>query len=179
VPIAALRKLGNDDVHLVLAGEPADGLFEERWLEDLAAGATALIAQEAVAARDVALRRIGQRVAAALGLTGERRSAAERHSLDAFAPLVGQIDDLEVWSPRTGRRSSSCDPPRRTDRARVRCARAAGHAAARARRAAVAGAARRRADSRAGKTEGPSGGAFAVRRRGEGYFAVRMRFAVS
>jgi hypothetical protein len=98
VPIAALRKLGNDDVHLVLAGEPADGLFEERWLEDLAAGATALIAQETVAARDVALRRIGQRVAAALGLTGERRSAAERHSLDAFAPLVGQIDDLEVWS---------------------------------------------------------------------------------
>jgi hypothetical protein len=85
-------------VHLVLAGEPADGLFEERWLEDLAAGATALIAQETVAARDVALRRIGQRVAAALGLTGERRSAAERHSLDAFAPLVGQIDDLEVWS---------------------------------------------------------------------------------
>ncbi|HSD44856.1 MAG TPA: hypothetical protein VLD36_23680 [Burkholderiales bacterium] len=97
VPMPALRKLGAADVHLELRGESADGLFEERWLDDLAAGATALIAREGVAERHVALRRIVGRVAAALGVAGERWSAAEQASLAAFAPIVGQIAVLDAW----------------------------------------------------------------------------------
>jgi hypothetical protein len=97
VPIAALRKLASEDVHLALAGEPADGLFEERWLEDLAAGATALIARENAVERRTALRRIARRVGAALGVAAERWSTADRGSLAAFAPIVGQIEDLEAW----------------------------------------------------------------------------------
>jgi hypothetical protein len=97
VPMPALRRLGAADVHLALRGETADGLFEERWLDDLAAGATALVAREGITERDIALRRIAGRVAAALGVAGERWSAAERASLRAFAPIVGQIDNLEAW----------------------------------------------------------------------------------
>ncbi|HSD53110.1 MAG TPA: hypothetical protein VLC47_03060 [Burkholderiales bacterium] len=97
VPIAALRKLGSEDVHLALAGESADGLFEERWLEDLAAGATALIAREGVVERRTALHRIAGRVAASLGVAAERWPAADRRSLAAFAPIVGQIEGLAVW----------------------------------------------------------------------------------
>jgi hypothetical protein len=98
VPMAALRKLGGSDVHLALPGEPADGLFEERWLDDLAAGATELIASEGVAERRVAIDRIVRRVAAALGVGGERWPAVERRNLEAFAPIVGQVCDLEGWA---------------------------------------------------------------------------------
>ncbi len=97
VPIAALRTLGAADVHLELAGERGDGLFEERWLDDLAAGATALIAGEGAAERRVALARVTRRVAAALGVAGERWSASERRSLAGFAPIVGQIAGLRQW----------------------------------------------------------------------------------
>jgi hypothetical protein len=97
VPITVLRSLARADVNLELPDEPADGLFEERWLDDLAAGATALIAQEGVAERHVALRRIAGRVIDSLGAAGEVWSAAERRSLEAFAPIVGQIADLGAW----------------------------------------------------------------------------------
>jgi hypothetical protein len=98
VPIAALRTLGAADVHLELAGERGDGLFEERWLDDLAAGATALIAREGAAERRVALARVTRRVAAALGIASERWSASERRSLAGFAPIVGQIEGLQAWT---------------------------------------------------------------------------------
>jgi len=98
VPIAALRTLGAADVHLELPGEAADGLFEERWLDDLTAGATALIAREGVAERRVALARVTRRMAATLGVAGERRSASEQRSLSGFAPIVGQIEGLQHWA---------------------------------------------------------------------------------
>ena len=98
VPIAVLRRLGAVDVHLELPGEPADALFEERWLDDLAAGATALIAREGVAERQSALARIARRVAATLGVAGDRWSASEQRSLAGFAPIVGQIEGLQQWA---------------------------------------------------------------------------------
>jgi hypothetical protein len=98
VPIAALRTLGAADVHLELSGERGDRLFDERWLDDLAAGATALIAGEGAAERRVALARVSRRVAAALGVAGERWSASERRSLAGFAPIVGQIAGLQEWA---------------------------------------------------------------------------------
>jgi len=98
VPLAALRRLGAVDVHLELPGEPADGLFVERWLDDLTAGATALIAREGVAERRIALARIARRVAATLGVAGERWSASEQRSLAGFAPIVGQIEGLQQWA---------------------------------------------------------------------------------
>ncbi len=98
VPIAALRTLGAADVHLELAGERGDGLFEERWLDDLAAGATALIAREGAAERRVALDRVTRRVASALGVASERWSASERRSLAGFAPIIGQIEGLQAWT---------------------------------------------------------------------------------
>ena len=98
VPIAALRTLGAADVHLELPGETADGLFEERWLDDLTAGATALIAREGVAERRVALARVTRRLAGALGVASERWSASEQRSLTGFAPIIGQIEDLQKWA---------------------------------------------------------------------------------
>ncbi len=98
VPIAALRTLGAADVHLELPGETADGLFEERWLDDLTAGATALIAREGVAERRVALARVTRQVAGALGVAGERWSASEQRSLTGFAPIIGQIEGLRKWA---------------------------------------------------------------------------------
>ena len=97
VPIATMRRLGAVDVHLELPGETPDGLFEERWLDHLAAGATVLLAGEAAAERRVAQTRVTRQVAAALGVAGERWTASERRSLAAFAPLVGQIGDLRKW----------------------------------------------------------------------------------
>jgi hypothetical protein len=98
VPIAALRTLGAADVHLELAGERRDGLFEERWLDGLAAGATALVAREGAAERRVALDRVTRRVASALGVASERWSASERRSLAGFAPIIGQIEGLQAWT---------------------------------------------------------------------------------
>jgi hypothetical protein len=142
VPMPALRKLGAADVHLALRGETADGLFEERWLDDLAAGATALVAREGDAERHVALRRIAGRAAAALGVAGERWSAAERSSLRAFAPIVGQIGDLDAWD--------AADRRALVDLIRLRCAPLEREFALRARshdtlRRALAHVARRRA----------------------------------
>jgi hypothetical protein len=103
VPIAALRTLGAADVHLELAGEAADGLFEERWLDDLAAGATALIAREGVVERRVALARVTRRVAEALGVASERGSASEHRGLAGFAPIIGQIEGLQQWAAQDKR----------------------------------------------------------------------------
>jgi hypothetical protein len=98
VPIATLRKLVAADVGLELAGETPAGHFDERWLDALAAGATALIAREGAVDRRVAVKRIADRVAAVLGAAGERWSVLERRSLLAFAPLIGQIPALESWA---------------------------------------------------------------------------------
>jgi hypothetical protein len=97
VPTATLRKLAACDLYLDLAGDAAERFFDEAWLPRLAEGVAAAIAREGVANRAQALRKLTQRIAAALGIGLARWSAVERRGLALFAPILAQIGDLDDW----------------------------------------------------------------------------------
>lgn len=97
-PLASLRTIAACDVHLDLDEAAPSLFFEERYLEPIGRGVTAMLAREGVMSRSEAVRRLSHRLAETLGADVARWSAIERRGFDVFAPILGQIAGLEAWS---------------------------------------------------------------------------------
>jgi len=95
-----LRALATGDLYLDLPGFVAEDAFDEALLPYVGALAAAQLAQQPVASRMAAERRVIAAVANDLGIADlVRWSAAERRGFALLAPLVASVRDLRDWSP--------------------------------------------------------------------------------
>ncbi len=98
-PLARLRRLAADDIHLDLPGARPEAFFPEQWLRVLGEAVTDHLATHGNVPRHRAMVAMHAHVAARLGVRDRRHwPAAERDSFARLAPLLALVPDLGDWS---------------------------------------------------------------------------------